>query len=196
MKKFTKATVAVMILLIFAAIINIIFYVLLGQDISEGRTASGRNLSAYEVMTIKTLNILNYTVGWLVCPEAAEQCWLMEHAAKNEVTLKRNFMRSTRVAVRVSEAGNNEKVIYGWDFFKMRTEAARKENIYSLAYNDAVILRGNDGAKPRLQTTAGIHECYHDPLFLFPFSLIDTKLYDKMISQGAFKNVTITYELP
>lgn len=185
-------------------IINWLIYVTYGQYKSQDKIENGGSLSAYEMMTIRTLNLLNYTVGQFVCPEAAEQCRLMEHSKKDTIRLKRDFTKSVVVRKACKNSSSNLTVKYGaYDLYKTdgssafcRIKIGGKECRYSLVYNDAEITKSDISGEIQLKTTAGIHKCYHEPLFVFPFSLIDAQIYDKMISQGAFRKVTVIYELP
>lgn len=185
-------------------IINGFIYITYGQYRSQDKIERGGNLFGYEKVTIRSLNFLNYTIGQLVCPEAAEQCRLMEHSKKDTVLLKRDFTKSVVVRKACKNSASSLTVNYGsYDLYKTNGSFAfsnikrgGKECQYSLVYNDAEIIKSDISGEIQLKTTAGIHECYHEPLFVFPFSLIDAQIYDKMILQGAFRKVTVIYELP
>lgn len=187
---------------LIVATVNGFIYVIYGQYRTQDKIEKDGDLSAYERMTIRTLNLLNYTIGQIVYPEAAEQCWLMEHSTKDTVLLKRDFTKSAVVRAAVKNSTSGTTVNSGsWDLHKTngnfvlgRIKSGGRECRYSLVYDDAEVIKS--GTETRIKTTAGIHECYYDPMFAFPFSLINAQLYDKMISQGAFRKVTVIYELP
>ncbi len=195
---------AMIVATLIITIVNGFIYVIYGQYKSQEKIENGENLSVYERVTIRTLNLLNYTIGQFVCPEAAEQCRLMEHSKKDTVLLKRDFTKSVVVRKACKNSASNLTVNYGsCDLYKTnggfafgRIKSGSEECRYSLIYNDAEIIKSDISGEIQLKTTAGIHECYHEPLFVFPFSLIDAQIYDKMISQGAFRKVTVIYELP
>lgn len=189
---------------LIVTVINGFIYVTYGQYRSQDKIETGENLSIYERMTIRTLNLLNYTIGYLVCPEAAEQCRLMEHSTKDTVFIKRDFTKSSVVRTTCKNSTPGTTVGCGsWDLYKTNgcfvfgcIKSGGRECRYALVYNDAEIIKSDIYGETKLKTTAGIHECYHDPLFVFPFSLINAPIYDKMISQGAYRKVTVVYELP
>ena len=79
MKTFKKIllTFLVIFVIVFA---NGCYYVFNGQFKSMDKIKQGKELSLYECCSIYTINTAGWFFGWILSPEAAEQCLLMQFA--------------------------------------------------------------------------------------------------------------------
>lgn len=79
MKTFKK--ILLTILVIFAIVFaNGCYYVFNGQFKSMEKIKQGKELSLYECCSIYTINTAGWLFGWILSPEAADQCFLMQFA--------------------------------------------------------------------------------------------------------------------
>lgn len=89
--KIIIALIATVIVILF---INGCFYVFFGQQKSEKKLNSGKELNLYECCSIYSMHTAIWMFGWTLSPEAAEQAFLMIFPAKPRYRRNDFFLKS------------------------------------------------------------------------------------------------------
>ena len=137
----TTKKVILAILITFSIIFtNGCYYVFNGQFKSLDKINSGKKLNPYECFSAYTINTAGWMFGWILSPEAAGQCFLMQFG-KNGRTYFRtsDFLESEYIS---SLWANNSKESFIIDYplneiTKDKGSTLRNELRYALAFDGA-----------------------------------------------------------
>ena len=121
--------------------LNGCYYVFFGQERSMEKLNSGRRLSLYECCSVYSMNVAAVLFSWVLSPEAAEQCLLMQFAREGSFhTRKSDFWDSEFIQKQMLQH-KGETFIVNYplnDITGNKDSDMRNELRYALAYDGAV----------------------------------------------------------
>lgn len=79
------------IIVIAALLINLVYYVFIGQGLSMKKLAANNELNLYERVSIYQMHVTMWSLGWIIAPEAAMEARLMHKKHTEPVIIYSSF---------------------------------------------------------------------------------------------------------
>ncbi len=79
------------IIVITALLINLAYYVFIGQGLSMKKLAVNKELNLYERLSIYQMHVTMWSLGWIIAPEAAMEARLMHRKHTEPVIIYSSF---------------------------------------------------------------------------------------------------------
>lgn len=89
--KTAKRIVRWVIIVIAALLINLAYYVFIGQGLSMKKLSVNKDLTLYERVSIYQMHVTMWSLGWIIAPEAAMEARLMHKKHTEPVIIYSSF---------------------------------------------------------------------------------------------------------
>jgi hypothetical protein len=105
----------------------------------------GKDLNLYECCSIYSIHTAAWLTSWILCPEAADQCFLMAFSKEGSTHIRKsNFMKSKYIRTLAASNQNKETFVINYPLNEItsnRESSLRNEMRYALAFDGAKFFR-------------------------------------------------------
>lgn len=140
-----KKIILSILILIALVFVNGCYYVFNGQFKSMEKLEQGKGLNLYECCSIYSIHTAAWMTSWILCPEAADQCFLMAFSKEGSTHIRKsNFMKSKYIRTLAASNQNKEMFVINYPLNEItsnRESSLRNEMRYALAFDGAKFFR-------------------------------------------------------
>lgn len=194
--KTTKRIILAILLIAVAVSVNLAYYLFYGQSKSMDKLRADKELNLYECCSIYSIHIAACTFGWLLSPEAADQCVLMMFAKNDSWHFRKtHFMRSDYIQRQalVRDYKNFRLDFPLNDITSSKSSPLRSELRYALAYDGATYVHNDMENEDELR----LDVCYDAYTANYNVGIFDVTFYWQLLNyiqnRGWLSKVHIIY---
>ena len=139
--KTTKRIFTILVTLFLILCGNCIYYVFYGQSKSMNKLEKGRELNLYEYASIYSIHTAAWMFGWILSPEAADQCFLMAFSKPSSIHIRHGKYGQSIIFRTLLKQNPIDSFVLDYPTNSITANPNhqfRKELKYALAYDGAV----------------------------------------------------------
>ena len=139
--KTSKRILLIFIIVISGLGINCVYYVFYGQSKSANKLKEGKELNLYECVSIYSIHTAAWMFGWIISPEAADQCFLMAFSKPSSIHIRRGKYEQSIIFRTLLKQNPIDSFVLDYPTNSITANPNhqfRKELKYALAYDGAI----------------------------------------------------------